>query len=188
MPRIIAGEARGIPLVTPQGEKTRPTSDKAKEALFSILMPRLHNSCFLDIYAGSGQIGLEAVSRGADQAVLIEQAGPAIKAIQQNIEKTRLGDRVLLMRGSALSCLRQLIDNKKKFDLIYLDPPWQQAVQDFVKLSELLAELLDEHGMIILEHESRNSPDDHVTKLKCLRHCQYGAAMLSFYHLNIEDH
>lgn len=187
MPRIIAGESRGIPLITPHGEKTRPTSDKAKEALFSILMPRIADSRFLDIYAGSGQIGLEAVSRGAAETVLVEQAGPAIKAIQQNIEKTKLGERVLLMKGSASSCLRRLIDSNRKFDLIYLDPPWQQAVQDFAKLSDMLADLLEEHGMIILEHESRSIPDDHVTKLKCLRHCQYGAAMLSFYHLNSQE-
>ncbi|NLW11184.1 MAG: 16S rRNA (guanine(966)-N(2))-methyltransferase RsmD [Clostridiaceae bacterium] len=187
MPRIIAGEARGIQLITPHGDKTRPTSDKAKEALFSILMPRLQEARFLDIFAGSGQIGLEAVSRGAAQAVLIEQASPALRAISQNMEKTRLGDRISLMKGSASSCLRQLVDNNRKFDLIYLDPPWQQAIQDFVKLSGLLSELIDDQGMIILEHESRIMPDDHVTKLKCWRHCQYGAAMLSFYHLNKQE-
>lgn len=186
MPRIIAGEARGLPLIAPHGEKTRPTSDKTKEALFSILMPRIQEASFLDIYAGSGQIGLEAVSRGAADTVLIEQAGPAIKVIQQNIEKTRLGSRVTLMKGSASTCLQQLADNGRKFNIIYLDPPWQQAVQDFIKLSELLADLVTEEGLIILEHESRVKIDDHVTKLKCLRHCQYGAAMLSFYQLSFK--
>lgn len=181
MPRIISGTARGIPLLTPHGDKTRPTSDKAKEALFSIIARYLPESAFLDLYAGSGQIGLEAASRGAGQVYIIEQSTSGLLIIKSNIEKTRLGDKVILLSGAVERHVRQLAEQKKCFDLIFLDPPWQQAIGDFKKLSSFLAEMIDLDGLVILEHDAKQEPPADVTKLKCSRSCQYGSAMLSFY-------
>jgi 16S rRNA (guanine966-N2)-methyltransferase len=181
MPRIIAGRAGGIPLVAPKGLDTRPTADKTKEALFSILAARIPDCCFLDLYAGTGQIGLEAASRGARQVVLVEQTKAGLTAIATNLAKTHLDDVTSVQRGSAASAVRQLIAAGQHFDLIFLDPPYRQAINDLVKLAPDLLALLEPGGQIILEHDFRSIAPDNVTELQRSRSCQYGTAMLSFY-------
>lgn len=183
MPRIISGKARGTHLVTPKGDKTRPTADKVKEALFSILAPVISDAVFLDLYSGSGQIALEALSRGAAKAYMIEQNRYSLDCIKTNIEKTGLTEQTFVMRGSVSPQLKNLLTKQLKFDLIYIDPPWDQAEKDFMKISVLLSDLIAENGWIILEHDSRQQLPEVVTKLKCFRRCQYGSAMLSFYQL-----
>ncbi len=181
MPRIISGIARGTVLFAPKGQQTRPTSDKVKEALFSILMPRLPAKGFLDIYAGTGQMGLEAASRGSSEVVLVEQQRQAVSVIRRNIEKTHLNDAVQLLTADGLKAARLLFEQQKTFDLIFLDPPYRQAVSDFKKLSDHLPELLNADGLVILEHDARDLSPDFVTNLKLERRCQYGTTMLSFY-------
>lgn len=181
MPRIISGRAGGIPLVAPKGQDTRPTADKTKEALFSILAPHLPDCAFLDLYAGTGQIGLEAASRGARTVVLVEQARAGLSAIVANLEKTRLSDVTRVQHGSAFLAVRQLLASGQTFDLIFLDPPYRQAIADFERLAPDLARLLAPGGRIILEHDSKSKAPDFVTELKRTRSCQYGTAMLSFY-------
>jgi 16S rRNA (guanine(966)-N(2))-methyltransferase RsmD len=181
MPRIIAGKAGGIPLVAPKGQDTRPTADKVKEALFSILMARVPDCQWLDLYAGTGQIGLEAVSRGAARAVLVEQARASLAAIDANLAKSGLADQVVIRRASAAIAVRQLVAEGCRFDVIFLDPPYRQALQDFFKLAPDLVRILEPDGLVVLEHESRETPADFVTELKRTRSCQYGTAMLSFY-------
>lgn len=181
MPRIIAGRAGGIHLVAPKGLDTRPTADKTKEALFSILAPRLDDCTFLDLFAGTGQIGLEAASRGARQVVLVEQAKTGLAAIHANLAKTRLDDVTSVQRGSAAAAVRQLIAAGQHFDLIFLDPPYKQAIDDLTRLAPDLVTLLSPGGLVILEHDSRSISPDNVTELQKTRSCQYGTAMLSFY-------
>lgn len=182
MPRIIAGKARGIPLVAPHGQDTRPTSDKAKEALFSILAMRLPNARVLDLFAGTGQVGLEALSRGASEAVLVEKSRDALQAIRSNVTKTRLeeGCRILPMEAAkAVALLRQ---EGRPFDIVFLDPPYAIAAESLLKLAPLLSDgLLTADAIVILEHESRTAPPINVTNLQFARSCKYGTAMLSFY-------
>ena len=101
MPRVVAGTCRGIPLIAPKGEKTRPTTDKVKEALFSILQNRLPDASFLDLFAGCGQMGIEAVSRGAKEAVLVDENNGSGEAIVQNIAKTKTGDQIRFVKKDA---------------------------------------------------------------------------------------
>jgi 16S rRNA (guanine(966)-N(2))-methyltransferase RsmD len=188
MPRIISGTAKGMPLKAPAGDKTRPTSDKTKEAMFSILANRIPGSVFLDLYGGSGQIGLEAASRGAAEVYIVEQSASGQKVIRSNIVKTRLQESVGLFSGTAASQIRLFIKQGIVFDIIFLDPPWQQAIVDFKKLASDLAELSDENSIIVLEHDAKQNPPHDVTKLQWSRSCQYGSAMLSFYRkLNEQD-
>ena len=181
MPRIISGRAGGIPLVAPKGQDTRPTADKTKEALFSILAPLIPGCSFLDLYAGTGQIGLEAASRGAQEVVLVEQARAGLEAIAANLAKTRLEDVTHVLRSSAATAVRQLLAQGRTFDLVFLDPPYRQAIQDFERLAPDLSLLLAPGGRIILEHDSKTQAPDFVMELKRTRSCQYGTAMLSFY-------
>lgn len=185
MPRVISGSARGTRLVTPRGDQTRPTGDKVKEALFSILMPRLPASGFLDLYAGTGQIGLEAASRGSKPVVLVEKNAASLAAIRTNLEKTHLAGQVQILPVDVETGLRSLLGANSRFDLIFLDPPYQVALADFSRLGSLLAKLLLPGGMVILEHDSREKPPAFVTNLQLARSCQYGTAMLSFYQLEL---
>ena len=109
MPRIISGSARGTQLAAPAGRQTRPTSDRVKEALFSILTPRLPAQGFLDLFAGTGQVGLEAASRGSTDVVLVEQARDSLQAIKTNLAKTHLDQLVRVVPGDVRRVVRELL-------------------------------------------------------------------------------
>lgn len=181
MPRIISGSARGTKLTAPAGDTTRPTGDKAKEALFSIIAAKIPATGFLDIFAGTGQIGLEAASRGSQDVVLVEKAAASLAAIRSNIDKTHLSDRVTVMAMDAYAALKKLLTVGRKFPLIFLDPPYQDAIAHLQKFAPILNILLSEDGILILEHDSHDLPPTFVTNLQLTRSCQYGTAMLSFY-------
>lgn len=183
MPRIISGRSGGIQLIAPKGLDTRPTADKTKEALFSILTGLVPDCYFLDLYAGTGQIGLEAASRGAARVVLVEQAKASLDAIAVNLQKTRLDDVTTVSRGSVHSVVRQLAQSGVRFDLIFLDPPYKIALDDFEKLAPDLIRVLNPTGRVVLEHHAQDAAPDNVMELKRTRSCQYGTAMLSFYQI-----
>lgn len=123
MLRVIAGEARSVPLVTVEGEATRPTTDRIKETLFNILQGDIPECRFLDLFAGSGQMGIEALSRGAAHACLVESDAKASACIDQNLKKTKLIDRAMLLKGAIPSILRRL-EGEEAYDIVFIDPPY----------------------------------------------------------------
>ena len=123
--RIITGKARGVSLYTLEGDNTRPTSERTKEAIFSMLQFEIEGRRVLDLFAGSGQMALEALSRGADFAVLVDKSKEAISVIEKNASKTKLKDRCLLICGDALSYLK---NSEDCFDLVWLDPPYSSGL------------------------------------------------------------
>ena len=135
--RVIAGSARSLPLKTVPTADVRPTTDKTKETLFNILSPYVEGSRFLDLYAGSGAIGIEALSRGASRAVFVERSRDAWKCIEENLRFTRLGDRASLIRGDVMTALRRM-EGLEVFDLIFMDPPYEKGMEQ-----EALAYLSD---------------------------------------------
>lgn len=177
MPRVISGSAGGIRLTTPDGLHTRPTADRVKEALFSILMPWMPANGFLDLYAGSGQVGLEAASRGSDPVILVERSKPGVRAIRENIVRTRL-DRTELMPVSVEAALPQLIQAGKAFDVIFLDPPYRQAAADLRRLEQQLSCLLAPDGVIVLELDEESPPTVRLTEWRRYR---YGTVSLILY-------
>ena len=122
MMRVITGAAKGIKLQTPEGETTRPTSERAKEALFSMIQFEVEGRRVLDLFAGSGQLGIEALSRGAKSATFTDSSGAAIQCVRANLQKARLQANANVFRGDALSFLRG--NPGEKFDLVFLDPPY----------------------------------------------------------------
>ncbi len=126
--RIIAGTARSLPLKTLEGKDTRPTTDRIKETLFNILQTGIQSSCFLDLFAGSGQIGLEALSRGADYAVFVDSHKKACACIQDNIQFTRFDRQARLLQMDALAALR-FLEGKYVFDYIFMDPPYGNLME-----------------------------------------------------------
>ena len=122
--RIIAGSARGTPLLAPRGMDTRPTQDKVKESLFNMLQGAWEGGAALDLFAGSGALGLEAVSRGAELAVLVDQSKEAAQCIRRNIEKLRFQDRAELLNCDWKQAVSKLAREGRRFELVFLDPPY----------------------------------------------------------------
>ncbi|MBP3667258.1 MAG: 16S rRNA (guanine(966)-N(2))-methyltransferase RsmD [Clostridia bacterium] len=148
--RIITGRARGIQLVTLEGDMTRPTSERAKMAIFSSLQFELEGRRVLDLFAGSGQMGLEAVSRGAEHAVLVDQSKDAVKVIQKNAEKTRLSEDCTVICSDFAEFLRQR-RGKEPFDIVFIDPPYAMKACKAAVEALLENRLLKPHGIVVLE-------------------------------------
>lgn len=186
MPRVIAGKFKGLNLKSLKGEHTRPSGDRLKEAFFSIVQAKIPEATFLDLFAGSGQMGIEAISRGAAQSVFCEKNRAAYRILEENLVLCGLSSEVEVHQMDARRLLKLCREQKRKFDLIYVDPPWQLAEKLFPKLQEDLFALLLPGGQIIWEVESnllKTSPD--IVE-NCSRTCHYGRAMLLFYN-NQED-
>lgn len=148
--RIIAGSKRRLPLKTIPGKDTRPTTDRIKETLFNMLQPEIPGSYFLDLFAGSGQIGLEAVSRGARYAVFVEQSKKAADCIRENIRFTKSEQESLLLQRDVISALRSL-EGKYQFDVIFMDPPYEESLEKDVLFYLSDSSLLKENTLIIVE-------------------------------------
>ena len=179
--RIIAGEMRSRKLKAPEGMDTRPTADRVKEALFSILQGRLYGARVLDLYAGSGALALEAISRGAESAVLADCAAKACQVIQENIDALGCGSRAKLLRMKDTAALSALRERKDSFDLIFLDPPYRMDTAPVCR-AILEANLLRPGGVIVIEH-GRETPPRIEPPLILTDHREYGAAGLGFYHI-----
>ncbi len=187
MPRVVSGKSGGIILKTPAGLGTRPTADRVKEAVFSIITNRTADAKFLDLFSGSGQIGIEALSRGARKAVFVEQTKECIKCISDNLEKTKLNTNAIVIMADIKS---GIIKAKPygPFDLVYMDPPFDNAIKSFKQSVILLKEhgLLAENSLLMLEHSATDTPEDLVMNLKLKKSCKYGAIMVSFYDIEAE--
>ncbi len=178
--RIISGTARGTKLYTLEGQITRPTLDRVKESLFNIIQNDIANSIFLDLFSGSGAIGLEAASRGAKKVILCDKSKEAIKIIEKNIEKTHLNKKVELYNLDYEALIKTKI--KEKIDIVYIDPPYNSdfAIKSIKYIIE--KELIDENSNIIIE------TDDDKKVLENLKNIEveitdkrkYGRAILIF--------
>lgn len=178
--RIISGTARGTKLYTLEGQTTRPTLDRVKESLFNIIQNEIPNSIFLDLFSGSGAIGLEAASRGAKKVILCDKSKDAIQIIKKNIEKTHLSEKVKLYNLDYELLLKTKV--KEKLDIVYIDPPYDS---DFVIKSikcVIEQKLADENSVIIIEtdDEQRILKDIENLEIEVTDTRKYGRASLIF--------
>ncbi len=148
--RVIAGEARSMPLKTVPSDEIRPTTDRTKETLFNILAPRIPGCRFLDLFSGSGGIAIEALSRGAAFACLVENYRPAIRVITENLAFTKMQDRAELMKADVLAALPRL-EGRKPFDIIFMDPPFDKELEKKVLYYLKDSKLLAPDGLIVIE-------------------------------------
>lgn len=148
--RIIAGTARSLPLRAPEGLDTRPTSDQIKETLFNMLQYDIPGCYFLDLFAGSGQMGLESLSRGGEYAVFVENNRKAAKCIEENIAFTKFDKKARLVMSDAVSALYTL-EGKYKFDIVFMDPPYNKELEKGVLEYLASSSLLKEASIIIVE-------------------------------------
>lgn len=155
--RVIAGTARSLPLKCIEGLETRPTTDRIKETLFNMIQQELPGCRFLDLFAGSGAIGIEALSRGAKEAVFVENQRKAWSCIKENLSFTRLSERAHVILSDAVSAIRQM-EGEPSFDLVFMDPPYDQGLEQQVLAALAHSTLVDSHTILILE-ASKKSQD-----------------------------
>jgi 16S rRNA (guanine966-N2)-methyltransferase len=151
--RVVAGLYRGRRLVAPPGDATRPTSDRVREALFSVLGPSIQGARVLDLFAGSGALGIEALSRGAAAAVFVDRAPAAIKAVRANLDA--LGIEADVRRLEARAALRTASARSEAYDLVFLDPPYRRAAELGRELSEALPAVLAPGARVVSESDRR---------------------------------
>ena len=184
MPRVVTGKYRGAILFAPKGDTTRPTTDKVKESVFSMIQMRVPDCSFLDIFAGSGQMGIEAVSRGAKSAVMIDRGGEQAGVIRRNLEKIHeeKSDQFRLMKMPYDKALIKLGEEGRKFDVIYMDPPYKMAEEACIRVCELICQydLLREDGILLCEHASDCPFDTSKMSLNDVRSCSYGLCVITF--------
>lgn len=178
--RIITGCARGTKLKTPKGLGTRPTADRVKESLFSILGTRMEGARVLDLFAGTGALGLEALSRGAASTVFVDAATSVL--IKQNALAAKLTDKVEVIGADSFRMLRRMAQEQRRFDLIFCDPPYNQGHPAAVLALLDKEMILADDGILILEY-SRHEPvsDDSLERLQIARREKYGETMVAFF-------
>jgi 16S rRNA (guanine966-N2)-methyltransferase len=175
--RIIAGERKGHTIYAPKGLDTRPTSDRVRENIFNIVAPWVEGARVLDLYAGSGAMGLEALSRGAEAAVFVEADGDAVRAIERNLDKLRL-TRATVLRMDASTGLAQEAAAGRKYDLVLADPPY--AMTDYDTLAHYLPRVLAEDGLLVLESSAR-SDEPELPGLTSRTTRKYGSTRVSVF-------
>ena len=182
--RIITGKFKGTRLIPIKGNTIRPTSDRVKEALFSILRERIIDANFLDLCAGTGGIGLEALSRGAKSATFIESDYRCTRLIASNLEQCGLHQRhpqVRLMRLDARKALATLGQRKVQFDLVYCDPPYDSDIYESCLRQSGTDKILSEMGLIVVEHRRTQAMPLTIDRFAQTRQERYGDTVLSFY-------
>jgi 16S rRNA (guanine966-N2)-methyltransferase len=176
--RVIAGTARGMKLKAPKGMQVRPTADRVKEALFSILGSRIPGACFIDLYAGSGAIGIEALSRGAEYCIFVENKRTNIALIKENITKTGLVNKTRVICADAIKTMKSLALENIKADLLFMDPPYEYINIGTIVDSVLELSIVSESGLIVAEHAFSNR--QWADKFISTRQKKYGDTCLTF--------
>lgn len=177
--RVVSGIARGIKLEAVPGETTRPILDRVKTALFDIIRPEIQDIKLLDLFAGSGSVGIEALSQGVRHCTFLDTAPAAIKTIEHNLTKCKLADSAVIHKTDAFGFLKR---SKEKFDLIYVAPP--QFKQLWIQAMQLIAErpeLLSENGKIIVQIDPKEYEELNLVAFKEVLRRSYGNTELVFY-------
>ncbi len=178
--RVIAGSAGGVRLAAP-GPGTRPLTDRVKQTLFGILEPRLEGARVLDLFAGSGAGAIEALSRGAASAVLVERDAGAVRVIAENLRRARLEASARVVRRDAIAGLADAAaDGTQAFDLVLADPPYEDTGA-LVRALELVGPLVVEGGTVVAKHFWRDAPPARVGMLAAERDKRFGETALTFY-------
>jgi len=182
MVRIIGGKFRGRNLTSVKGMKVRPTSDRVKECLFDIIGSKVVGSYFLDLFAGIGSIGIEALSRGASKVLFVEKDRQMVRVVRKNLEM--LNDNELeyqISQLSAQSFIRRYSGRKLQFDLIYIDPPYNYEKYEDLLRALSHGNLLEKDGLLVVEHSKKDSMRERFRYIEKVREKDISESRLSFY-------
>ena len=179
--RVIGGELKGRRLRGPEGCGIRPTGDRVRGALFDILGPRINGSSFLDAYAGTGAVGVEALSRGASGVTFVEKDRPAVELLRRNVEMAGdLSRRARIVPRDLAAALRVLEEDGARFDIVFLDPPYEGGALDRALRLVGHSGVLHEESLVVSEHDARTAPRG-VAALPAVRSVRYGHTALTFH-------
>ncbi len=184
--RVISGSARGLKLNTPSNNDIRPTTDRVKESMFNIISPQVYDSIVLDLFSGSGALGIESISRGAKEVYFCDKSKASIGVLKSNIEKTRFNEKSHVMYEDYKSAIKKLASKKITFDLIFVDPPYYEGLFQDVLKSIDENRILNEDGIIVVEHDA-NIKMENIGRLCIYKEKKYGITMLTFYGLEEKD-
>lgn len=180
--RVISGKSRGKKLVSLEGDNTRPTLDRVKEALFNIIQFKVQDAVVLDLFAGTGALGIEALSRGAKEAIFCDKVPDAIKIIKQNVSNTNNLDKATIINKDYKDVLENISKQNKKIDIVFLDPPYKTnlAIDSLQKI--IMSNLLTEDGIIIIETDDINREQEilKIEKAEIFDKRRYGSVWLIF--------
>jgi 16S rRNA (guanine966-N2)-methyltransferase len=179
--RVIAGIYKGRRLKTLEGLSVRPTSDRLRETLFNILTPRIEGASFADICAGSGAIGIEALSRGARHVTFIESSLKAARIISENLRNCGISEDYRVINRDALRALKNLASEDARFDIIYFDPPYNSEIYTPVMWLIAKRDLLAEDGVLIVEHRRQTPLLPNYDRLRPYRQVTQGESILTFF-------
>jgi 16S rRNA (guanine(966)-N(2))-methyltransferase RsmD len=182
--RVIGGEYRSRVLQAPRGEATRPTSDRLRETLFNVLGPSVEGSRFVDLYAGSGAVGIEALSRGANFVWFAESAKPAVAAIRANLAALKIAGSFALEDRSVARLLNSLAEKQRAAEIVFLDPPYEEAAEYEETLKFLArnhATVLSDDAVVVAEHAKKRPLEARYSVLERYRVLEQGDAALSFF-------
>jgi len=177
--RVISGTAKGHKLKTLKTDKTRPTSDKVKGALFNIIMGYIQDAEVLDLFAGTGNLGIEALSRGAKEVVFVDKSEECIKIIKENLIHTKLLEKATIIKGDVSEVLKKLSLEGKKFDLIFLDPPYNKGLVTETLQQIETYDLLESQGIIVAEKDIMDKVPEKIGRLGLVGEHKYGDTVLA---------
>lgn len=181
--RVVSGTCKGRSLKAVPGSTTRPTTDKVKEAIFNMIGPYFEFGIGLDLFAGSGGLGIEALSRGLEKVIFVDRDPKAFQVIKENIAICDLIDKSEVYRNDAERAIKAILKREIRFDYIFLDPPYKK--QQLVKLLNTFTNenLLNSNGIILCEHASEVDLPDEMGSLKKIKHEKYGVIGITIYQL-----
>lgn len=185
--RVISGKARGLKLDTPKNLDVRPTTDRVKESLFNIINPYIRESNILDLFAGTGSLGIECLSRGAKNCVFVDKSKDSIGIVKSNVKKARVENKSTILNIDFKDAVKRLSVQNQKFDVIFMDPPYYENM--FIDCLKSIDELnlLKEDGLIVVEHDTKDLFDDSIGRLYKSREKKYGNTTITFYKLEDID-
>jgi len=179
--RVIGGIHRGRPLRSAGGLAIRPTSDRLRETLFNILATRIEDSHFLDLCAGSGAVGIEAISRGAGSVTFIERSRRACATIEANLNALGAVGNARIINREATTALKRLSQDSETFDVVFFDPPYESNTYDVVMTEFGQGHLLSNNAVVVVEHRRKTPPKPRYGKLMMFRQVTQGESALAFY-------
>ena len=179
--RVIGGTLRGRRLRTVGGLAVRPTSDRLRETLFNILSPRITGTRFLDICAGSGAVGIEAISRGAAEVTFIERSRQACSVVEANLAALGIAQQATVINRDAVAAVKRLEQEAGGFDLVFFDPPYASPIYGEVIKQLGAGNLISTGALVIVEHLAKASPEPEYGRLRIFREVKQGESALAFY-------
>lgn len=181
--RIIAGICRGKPLKALKGMSTRPTSDRVKEAIFNVLANKVNDAKMLDLFGGTGNVGLEALSRGSDFVTFVEKNPKALQIIKTNVGDCGFDDKVKCYKMDAFRALKLFKEQELKFNLVYIDPPYKLNIIDSLLEDLVNYSLLEPLAVVVAETDKNTTLQENVENLQKIKEKSYGDTKITYYQL-----